>query len=477
MNSRIFESAAPESAGISSQHIINFMKRLEECNIDMHSVLILKDRKLICEAYYKPFKRETLHRMFSVAKSLVSIAVGILADRGIIKLDDKIVQYFPEYEPKAGFYRYTKETTIRDMLKMTTPHNGTTFDKNSIGDWTESYFTKKPTHMPGTIFSYDTSASHVMTAMVEKLTGMKLLDFLRECGFEEMGFSNEAYFMSDGVGVSQGGSGLMARPADLLAVADMVMNGGKSFDRQIVSSEYILEATSFQVPNFVKGSFIEECQGYGYQFWRIRNNGFMIYGMAGQLAVCLPDKNLILVTTADTTDRKDGMQLIFEAFWQEIYRFLDEDIDNKQSAHDELLKYCGNLEIKPLKTEIVREYNRTFEFADNNGLGLKRLHIITNKDSGKIAMLREDGNQEIEFGFNGFENGEFTRYSCPYIASGKWEDKDTLVVKANLIGECIGKVIMQFSMIKPDSVTVFSRKTEQVLFSEYSGFAQSVIRR
>ncbi len=472
MNNCVFESAAPESVGINSRRIINFIKSLEDCRIDMHSILILKDRKLICEAYYAPFKRDSLHRMFSVTKSLVSVAIGILLDKGAINLDESITRYFPEYKPKDGFHPFLVETTIRDMLKMTTPHNGTTFDKHVLNDWTESYFTKEPTHRPGTVFSYDTSASHVLTALIEKLTKMSLLDFLRENGFTKIGFSDEAYCMRDGAGVSQGGSGLMAYPMDLLAVADMVMNKGQAQNLQIVSHEYISEAVSYQVPNFVKGSFIEEMQGYGYQFWRIRNNGFMIYGMAGQLAVCLPDKNMILVTTADTTDRKDGMQLIFESFWHELYDYIGEDLDS-ESKYDSLLRLCENLEVKPLKSETAREFNQTFEFGLNN-LGLNKLRIVTGGSCGKVVLESVHGNQKIEFGFNSMRRGVFSRYSCPYAASGAWVDKDVLVVKANLIGECIGKVIMQFSLSKPGAVTVFSRKTEQVLFTEYSGFAQSV---
>lgn len=473
MNKFIFEIAAPESVGINSRRIINFIKRLEDYQIDIHSILILKDRKLICEAYYAPFKRDTLHRMFSVTKSFVSLAVGILYDKGIIGLDESVTHYFPEYEPAGGFHPYLKETTVRDMLKMTTPHGSTTFDKHVLNDWSESYFIKEPSHKPGTIFSYDTSASHVLTALIEKLTGMSLLDFLRASGFKELGFSDNAYCMADGAGVSQGGSGLMAYPLDILAVADMVINNGVYKDKNIVSQEYISEAVGYQVPNFVKGSFLEEMQGYGYQFWRIRNNGFMMYGMAGQLAVCLPDENLILVTTGDTTDRKDGMQLIFESFWHEIYDNINEDLDS-ECKYDELIDMIENLMVHPLRSNILQQFNREFKFADGNKLGLSEISITTNNSCGKVILKSKYGIQEINFGFNSMRSGEFLRYACPYAASGSWIGKDVLVVKVNLIGECIGKVIMQFSFTKPGYVTVFSRKTEQILFSEYSGFAQSV---
>lgn len=471
MNKYRFEAASPESVGINSKRIIDFIKRLDKCGLDMHSILLLKDNKLVCEAHYAPYTRERLHRMFSVTKSFVSLAVGILAGDGVIDLDSPITDYFPEYKPDGGFHPYLRETTIRNMLTMTTPHKGTTFDKNSSKGWTESYFTASPSHRPGTVFSYDTSASHCLAALVEKLTGKTLLDFLRDCGFTKLGFSGEAYCISDGDGVSQGGSGLMARPLDILAVADMVMSGGLG----IVPKGYIEKATAYQVPTFVKSSFLEEAQGYGYQFWRVRNGGYMMYGMAGQLAVCIPEKNLILVTTADFTDRKDGMQLLFEAFWNELCSHIGEDIfDEKQN--EELKCLIVGLEIKPLAEGEIKEFSNEFEFSDNNPLGLTRLIVKTENGGGMAELVRDGETQRIDFGFGKMREGVFTKYNCPYAASGSWTDDNTLVIKANLIGECIGKVYVQFSFLKPGAVTVFMRKTEGVLFNEYSGFAQSETR-
>lgn len=474
MNTSKFESVAPESVNINSKRLINLIKRLENDCVDMHSLIVMKNRKIICETYYAPFEKDTLHRMFSIAKSFVSLGIGILESDGIVELDKSITEYFPEYEPSNGFHPYLIKTTIRDMLKMTTPHNGTTFNKKAMDDWTETYFSTIPTHMPGTIFSYDTSASHVLTALIEKFTDMSLIEFLRKRGLFEAGFSGESYIIPDGVGVSQGGSGLMAYPRDLLAVADIVMNDGTFGDKQMFSKEYIKNATSFQVANFVKGNFIEEKQGYGYQFWRTRNNGFMMYGMAGQIALCIPEHDLILITTADTTDQGGGVQLIFDAFWQEFFAYIGEDNEFNNNSYNELLSLTNNNSIRTLDKGRVQDVDLTYEFDDENPLKLKRLRIITSNISGKIIIDNEYGKQTIMFGFDNFASGVFNHYNCPYTASGTWVDENTLVIKANLIGECIGKVYMQINFSNSGSITVFSRKTEAVLFSEYSGFAQSV---
>ena len=159
--------------------------------------------------------------MFSVTKSFTSIAIGLLQEEGRLSLDDSIVKFFPEYVPDTSeAHPWLLATTIRDMLSMRSCHASTTYDKfSSKTDWVKSFFTVAPTHKPGTVFHYDTSSSHTLCALVEKLTGMKMLDYLRNKVLNEIGFSKEAYCLTDGFGVSMGGSGLMATSRDFMLFA------------------------------------------------------------------------------------------------------------------------------------------------------------------------------------------------------------------------------------------------------------------
>ena len=138
---------------------------------------------MIMEAYYQPYDKEKLHRMFSETKSYTSLGIGLLVSDGVIRLEDKICQYFPEYLP-GKVHPWLEEMTIKDMLRMETCHNMTTYKKTSTTEnWVRSFFQTVPTHRPGQIFMYDTSASHTLCALVEKLTGQKLLDFLKDWFF------------------------------------------------------------------------------------------------------------------------------------------------------------------------------------------------------------------------------------------------------------------------------------------------------
>lgn len=99
-----FIRTVPESVGLSSENICEFVNRLNSAEIPLHSLLVIKDDRLVFEGYQKPYGPEGLHRMFSVTKSMVSLAIGCLADEGKISLDDHIIDYFPEKLPENVFW-------------------------------------------------------------------------------------------------------------------------------------------------------------------------------------------------------------------------------------------------------------------------------------------------------------------------------------------------------------------------------------
>lgn len=457
------ERISPDEVGVSSRSLYSFFKALDALPFDMHSVIMLRYGKVLLETYYKPYKEDTLHRMFSVTKSFVGLAIGHLAYENRIDLDAPITSYFPEYPTE---YEYTKRTTIRNMLMMRSPHEKTTYKKDLTKNWVESYFTVKPTHMPDTVFSYDTSASHVLGALVEKITGMDLIDYLRSAFLDEIGFSKSAYCLKDPFGTSVGGSGLMATPMDVAKTALFVMNGGKYNGKQLTDGAFIKKATSFLTRTDTRGGFADEKQGYGMQFWRTRNNGFMFYGIGGQVALCLPDKDFIMVTTADTLGYQGGVQSILDIFWREVYSRLDEPCCNENYELGELLK---NRKIMPVHGS-ANNFNGEYVF-DENVLGLEKLCVVSDENGGKIEYTNETGTHTLEFKTDGFFSGKFPYYDCDCITSGAWDGENILIVKSCLIGEMVGAVTMEL-YFTADGVTVSSRKTEGTFFKEFNGIAQ-----
>ena len=361
----ITSTTFPEAAGISASCIIDALREIDIREISMHSFLFCKDDCLVAEGYYAPIKKNDLHRMFSVTKSFTSIAIGLLQEEGRLSLDDSIVKFFPEYVPDTSeVHPWLLATTIRDMLSMRSCHASTTYDKfSSKTDWVKSFFTVAPTHKPGTVFHYDTSSSHTLCALVEKLTGMKMLDYLRNKVLNEIGFSKEAYCLTDGFGVSMGGSGLMATSRDFMLFALLILNNGKLNGKQYISADYIKESTSFQTATCVTGPVPSESQGYGLQFWIGEHGSIVCYGMGGQLAILLPEYNTAIVTTADTQGYQGGNQVIYDAIFRHILPELEKKKAPWTPTDEEKLafeQFMSKLAIRPLN------HNKSASEAWNN---------------------------------------------------------------------------------------------------------------
>lgn len=465
-----FTRKKPEETGISSQWIVNFLNRLENCQLPMHSFLLMKDDAIVAETYYAPYKADTLHRMFSVTKSFVSIAIGLLEEEGKLNLDDTIVSHFPEKMKDVEPSPYLTEMTIRDMLMMSSCHCQTTYKAPGVTDWVGSFFTTKPSHVPGSTFSYDTSATHTLCALVEKLAGQKLLDYLKDKFLDETGFSQNAYVMEAPGGESYGGSGLMATPMDILRFMYVISKNGKINNKQLIPADYIKKATSWQTDTYGKASSWEEMQGYGYQFWMTTHNGFACYGMGGQYACYYPDKNILFVTTADTQGRSGGTQLIYDAFYQEIYdRIGTDDItDNK-----DLEKYLSTRTLFHVDgedtTSLIKKINHTRYYLDENPNGFKWISLSLDKTEGTLDYETEKGVFSLPFGMGYNKITQYPFYDYRAAVSGAFRRDDTFLIHAHLVDECVGNLYIQL-VFKDNDVTVMMRKFEETMFNEFEGF-------
>ena len=174
----------------------------------------------VAQGYWKPYTAQRPHRLYSVSKSVVSLAVGILAQENKLNLDHRIMDYFPE-DVQEHTPELLRQVTLRHMLCMATCYDRAQYTPLDAQDWTRPFFEGVPVHVPGTVFSYDTSATQVLCALVEKLTGQEILAFMEERLFRHIGMTGEKRWLKDGVGVSQGGDGAdndLARPVQIGAV-------------------------------------------------------------------------------------------------------------------------------------------------------------------------------------------------------------------------------------------------------------------
>lgn len=490
------ELALPEQTGIPSDCIIRSLERLEQKQIPMHSFLLMHHDKLICECYYSPCNADTLHRMFSITKSFTSIAIGLLADEGKLSLDDRIVDYFPEKVPE-NVHPYIAEMTIRDMLMMRTCHEKTTYKLDLATDWVESFFTTTPTHPAGTVFHYDTSSAHTLCALAEKLSGMDMLDYIKK-KLAPVGFSEESYLLKDPFGVSIGGSGLTATSMDMLKFGMFLKQEGKIDGQQLLSASYIREATSCLTATAVTAPLPSEACGYGMQIWRTQKNGYVCYGMGGQLIIILPDYDLICVTTADTQGIGGGNQQIYDALYEEILPYIVES--HTPDAEAPVTNTADSASIAESSAEIAKRQADYKQFISSRTLHIPagqtdsplsdkiagRRFLISNSDSfssmqigfetknghtasvGRFAFEYQGQEYAIVFGMGKPETGTLPLYAFYYAASGVWLTDNTLYVKVNIIDSCVGSIHFQFSF-QGNRTVLFMRKQEESLLQEFTG--------
>ena len=482
--------STPEAQGISSKALERFVDKLKEQKIPVHSILMARHGHMIMEAYYQPYDKEKLHRMFSETKSYTSLGIGLLVSDGVIRLEDKICQYFPEYLP-GKVHPWLEEMTIKDMLRMETCHNMTTYEKTSTTEnWVRSFFQTVPARRPGQIFVYDTSASHTLCALVEKLTGQKLLDFLKDRILRQIGFSEESYIMEDPFGVSMGGTGLMAKPTDMLKVGLMLLNGGKDPDdygkedgRQVYPKEYLDQALKFQTSTIMNSlsSLSLLNWGYGFQFWKMPDNGFAMIGLGSQDTLCFPEQDMVITMTSDTQGIPNGSDMILNLIRTEIFEQLsDQPLPELGETEQKLWKEkLEKLELPVLEdwggenvSQLVNGKDYKF-YVNQEGFYRMRLSFETDQ-TGVLEYENESGNHQIPFGMGNHQIGMFPEYDQLCASSGAWCSKDTFYVCCQLIDESVAAVHFKLVFAENGTMTILMKKTEESKFNKFEGIYTAV---
>lgn len=384
--------------------IINFLNELSSVNL--HGFLISLDGQNIAEGYWAPFHAEEPHRLYSVSKSVVSLAIGILAGEGKLTLEDHIVDYFPEWVDE-NTHPMLREVTIRNMLMMSTCYDRAQYTCLGDADWTKPFFYGKPTHPAGTLFHYDTSASQVLCALVEKITGQEILAFMEQHLFAPLGMNGSKKWLKDRAGTSQGGTGLLMTLRDFSKLADFCMSDG----RGLVPADYLRAATACQITTRERSN-PEERHGYGYQFWQMRK-GFSMYGLGGQMGICLPEQQLSLCIIGNTMLSGAGVQPIYDAF----FRHLD-GITALPSGEDDQRELEQRLQQLTLPPVEASSFQKTFQIdLKPSALAFKGLTI----EPDKLVFRLPVGEAVLPYGTNGWVDGVFPGTEEKCITSGGWE--------------------------------------------------------
>ncbi len=479
MPAALFETVSPESLGIPSEGILRFLEKMRAYEFPLHSYIVTRHGKIAAEGYTPPFTRETKHRMYSVSKSFTSVAIGLLITEGRLRLDDTVASFFPEYLPKDPS-PYTLRATVRDLLRMATQNEETSYDWDDA-DFVKTFFdNSQPKHEPGTIFHYDTAGTTVLMAVVEKITGMRILDYLRPL-LDALEISKDVWCVETPEGRSWTGSGILCTPRDLMKFGQFCLQKGQWNGKQWVDREYMTQATTKQIDITVAdSSYIRD--GYGYQFWMLRGGAFACCGMGCQFAFMDPATDSVVILTADTQGINNAEDAIKYAYYDLLDSMSPAPLAENPAAHDALIQYKTFIPMRPGKTEspVAAKISGVRYVFDENLFHFKWMHAELTKDELILSYEKPNGCFTLRFGLGKWLDFRFpekyagrniarmdSNYRC--LTQAVWESENTLLCKVFSVDDYLGSIRMQLTF-KNDTLTVFMVKSAENFFNDYRGY-------
>lgn len=283
--------STPEAEGIPSKAVFTLFDSLTSLpKTEIHSVMVLRHGKVIGEIYPSPIKAEYMHTMYSASKTFVGVAVGLAIHDNRLRLNDRVALFFPEYLPQ-NVSSNLAEMSVRDLLTMTSGVDPDWNMRNITPDWIKTYL-GKPVNKPGIDFKYDSMCTYLLSAIVQKATGMKVLDYLKEKIFDDMRIT-EVEWEESPEGYNTGGWGLHIQPESLAKFGLLLSNNGNWNGKQLVPAKWVKAMTSSQQKTYA-------CD-YCYQTWRAEYPGsFRADGALGQYILMVPEKDVVVVITECT---------------------------------------------------------------------------------------------------------------------------------------------------------------------------------
>jgi CubicO group peptidase (beta-lactamase class C family) len=414
----------PESEGVSSEAILRFVEAADKNANEIHSFMFLRHGKVIAEGWWNPYKPELKHTMYSLSKSFTSTAIGFAVSEKLLSVNDKVLSFFPEDVPDTIFTNL-EQMTVKDLLTMSAgmDPDPTYRVAGNTGSWTKTFIRTPVVYEPGTKFLYNSLATFMLSAIVQKVTGEKVIDYLKPRFFTPLGIDSIDWEVNS-QGINTGGWGLRLKTEDIARAGQFYLQKGKWNGKQLLPSEWIEEATSFKIdqapnaPKTVKDSS-DWMQGYCYQFWRCRHNAFRGDGAYGQYMIVFPDLDAVVAITSQTDDMQKELNLV----WKYLLPAMgNESLPVNNEALSKLQTKLSSLAVKADSksptSQIENEISgKIFKFEYNNQ-EVQNLSLRTSDTLVTLYMRKSDKDYVLNFKHANWYLGE-TELPGPNLVPNK----------------------------------------------------------
>jgi CubicO group peptidase (beta-lactamase class C family) len=413
---------------VSSSGVLSFVEAADMSIVSMNSFMLLRHGHVVAEGWWAPYDAPAPHSLYSLSKSFTSTAVGLAIAEGKLNLDDEVLKFFPEDAP-AQPSNNLKAMRVSDLLRMSTGQQ-TEPPRTPAQPWTKSFLAHPVPFKPGTHFLYNTSATYMLSAIVQKATGMTVLDYLRPRLFEPLGIEHPTWDTSP-QGITAGGYGLSIRTEDIARFGQLYLQKGKWQGKQLVPEAWVEAATTRQTSNGSNPKSDWD-QGYGYQFWRCRHGAYRGDGAFGQYCIVLPEQDAVIAITSGVRD----MQAVLNLIWDKLLPALQSTpLAPDEASTKKLDQRLKDLSLRPpvASASPLPVWGRKYVFGSND----RKLESITlageSKDDLATLVTRIGGvEQRIVCGRGVWQKGRAKWGALPeqpVAASGAWTGDNTFTAK------------------------------------------------
>lgn len=327
---RLPRATCPEEAGVSTAELTAFVRDLEESHIANHSFMVLRHGMVAAEAFVPPFAPEIPHALYSFSKSVSATAVGFAIDEGLISLDTLVKDVFPEYKQKHSDENYQK-LTVRHLMTMTSGREPNLIADKAKIDWIQDFIDAPVRSMPGEQFRYTNENIYMLCAIVSRVSGMSVVDYLMPRLFEPLHI-DRPFWETDQKGIEAGGWGLYLKTEDMAKFILCYLNKGVYNGRQVIPAWFAEDAIKPLVDN--RNNEVEQndsSNGYGYCFWHNYHvkNCSRADGMFSQFGILLPDYDAAVILTDGHPDE----QYVRDCIWRHFPKVF-EQVPDAPTAED-----------------------------------------------------------------------------------------------------------------------------------------------
>lgn len=308
-------TSPPEQQGFDSAELASVIERIDDENLPIDSVQVVRNGVLILDAYFYPYLGEQPHDIASVTKSVTSTLVGIAVDRGLLELDQGVLEFFSDIAP-APADDGKEDIQVSHLLSMSSglacgylPGEQELYGMIASENYVKFALELPMAATPGDAFAYCSPGSHLLSAMVSRVAKQSTHEFAKENLLAPLGIS-ESVWPEDPQGVNHGWGDLQLYPRDMARIGQLFLDDGQWNGTQIVSREWVEEATKALMSVGTDGT------GYGFQWWILSGDLEGLYearGRGGQAIIVWPDAKIIAVFTGRGIDVRNDIAPLLAA--------------------------------------------------------------------------------------------------------------------------------------------------------------------